>query len=77
MADEDGKLPVGERITVGLLHRVASELHALNVETGMTKTDLVNRALTLYSFVMKQLDKGNDLLIRDNETGETERITIV
>lgn len=63
-----------ERITVGLLPRVAGQLNALNAETGMSKTDLVNRAITLYDFINAQLEKGNHVLVRDNETGELERI---
>jgi hypothetical protein len=68
---------VAERITVGLIPKVANELNELVRTTGLTKTDLVNRALTLSAFVNEQLAAGNHLVIRNGKTGETERVTLL
>lgn len=54
-----------DRITVGLTRRSADELESLHRETGLSKTDLVNRSIGLYKFITDQLEKGEQLLIRD------------
>src|SRR5215212_9096043 len=40
-----------ERVTVALTSRVSHDLDQLRTMTGLSKTDLVNRALSLYLFV--------------------------
>lgn len=60
---------VAERITVGLVPRVSEQLQRLQERTGFSKTDLVNRAISLYEFVESEAAKGNDLLVRQ-ESGE-------
>jgi hypothetical protein len=54
-----------DRITVGLTKRSADELERLQHETGLSKTDLVNRAIGLYKFITDHLERGEQLLIRD------------
>lgn len=66
-----------ERITVALIPRVAEDLQQLHGSTGMTKTDLVNRAITLYKFIEARLRAGDDLLIRDKQTGTTQTVHIL
>ena len=68
---------VAERITVALLPKVADELLRLQSRTGLSKTDLTNRAITLYGYIDAHLSAGRDLLIRDNETGETRTVLIL
>ena len=63
-----------ERITVAVIPKARDDLAALQDRTGLSKTDLVNRAITLYEFVDAQLRDGHDLLVRDKETGETQLI---
>ena len=40
--------------------------------TGLSKTDIVNRSISLYDFLQTQIDAGNDIIIRDRTTGETQ-----
>ncbi len=68
---------VVERITVALIARSAEDLHRTQERTGMSKTDIVNRALTLYDYIDDRLASGSELLIRNSETGETERIKLL
>ncbi len=63
-----------DRITVALIPQSASDLQALQERAGLSKTDLVNRAITLYEFIDAQLREGNDLIIRNKETGETQLV---
>jgi len=62
--------PVAERVTVALIPKAAADLQRLQDRTSLSKTDLVNRAITLYEFVDAQLSAGREVLIKDNETGE-------
>jgi hypothetical protein len=68
---------VTERITTSLIPRTVEELSRLQADTGLSKTDLVNRAISLYAFVAEQLAAGRDLAIRDRESGETQLVRIL
>ena len=59
-----------ERITVALIPKAAADLQYLLGDTGLSKTDLVNRALTLYRFVQESIAAGREVIIRDKATGE-------
>jgi hypothetical protein len=61
-----------ERITVALIPKAADDLQRLQDRTSLSKTDITNRAITLYEFIDEQLREGRDVLIRDNKTGETQ-----
>jgi hypothetical protein len=67
----------GGRLTVALIPMAGDELQRLQDRTGLSKTDLVNRAITLYEFVDSQLTNGRDLLVRDNRTRETELVRLI
>jgi hypothetical protein len=68
---------VAERITVALVPKVAEELQRLQDRTSLSKTDLTNRAITLYEYISDQLSAGKEVLIRDKKTGETQGILIL
>ena len=68
---------LAERITVALIPKAAEDLQHLLDRTGLSKTDLVNRAITLYEFIDAQLREGRDLLIRDNRTKETQLVRLL
>jgi hypothetical protein len=66
-----------DRITIALIRKVADDLQRLQDRTSLSKTDLVNRAITLYEFIEAHQRAGNDLLIRNKQTGETQTILIL
>jgi hypothetical protein len=66
-------LPV-DRVTVALIPKASDDLQRLQDKTGLSKTDIVNRAISLYEFFETQLDAGNDLIVRDPKTGETQLV---
>lgn len=66
-----------ERITVALIPRAAADLQRLVDRTGLSKTDVVNRAITLYEFIDEQLRTERDVLIRDHSTGETQTVRLL
>jgi hypothetical protein len=68
--------PVPDRITVALIPDAGADLQKLTDRTGLSKTDLVNRAITLYEFIDAQKRENRDLLVRDRKTGDTQTILI-
>jgi hypothetical protein len=68
---------VADRITVALVQKAGTDLQSLQDRTGLSKTDLVNRAITLYEFIDGQLRQERDLLVRDRDSGETQTILLL
>ena len=66
-----------DRITVALIPKAGEDLQRLQDRTSLSKTDLVNRAITLYEFVDAQQRAGRDLLVRHKETGEMQAVLIL
>jgi hypothetical protein len=56
--------PVADRITVSLVTKAAADLQKTYERTHMSKTDIINRAVSLYEFVDAELDAGAELIIR-------------
>lgn len=61
-------------MTVALIPKAAGDLAHLQESTGLSKTDIVNRAISLYQFIQAQLDAGNDFAVRDKRTGESQLV---
>jgi hypothetical protein len=66
-----------ERITVALIPKAVADLQRIQDRTMLSKTDITNRAISLYEFINAQLSAGRDVLIRDNMTGETQTVRIL
>ena len=60
----ENELEVSTRITVGLIAVAAAALEKTRDRCGLTQTDIVNRALTLYEFIDAELDEGAELFMR-------------
>jgi hypothetical protein len=69
--------PSSERITVALIPKAVADLQHLQDGTSLSKTDLVNRAISLYEFIDGQTRAGKDLLMRDTKSGETQLIRLL
>jgi len=68
---------VAERITVGLIPKVVQELDDLQRKTGMSKTDLVNRAVSLYSFIQEHLARGEELRLFDPKDQKEQQVHLL
>ena len=66
-----------ERITVALIPKAAEDLQRLQDRTALSKTDITNRAITLYEFIDAQIRADRDVLIKDNKTGETQVVRLL
>jgi hypothetical protein len=62
--------PVAEEITVGLVGQAAADLAATRQRRGLSRTDITNRALSLYEFIDSALDAGSEVLVRDKAGNE-------
>ncbi|MEU7649928.1 hypothetical protein [Streptomyces huasconensis] len=65
-----------ERFTVTLIATAAQAVATLMHLTGLSKTDVINRAVQVYAFLAQQMAEGKEILLRDEE-GNTERVHIV
>jgi hypothetical protein len=74
------RTPSPERITVcpcdtvALIPKGAEELQRLQRRSGLSTTDLVNRAITLYDFIDDKMREDREVRIRESRTGNTERV---
>jgi hypothetical protein len=75
--DESPRQTVADRVTVALVSKAAADLQCTIERTGLSKTDIVNRALSLYEYVDARLTTGDELLIRNSETGQIEVIKLL
>jgi hypothetical protein len=73
----EGSQSSGDRITVTLIPKVKEGLRLLQERTDLSKTDLTNRAITLYEFVDDQLRSGHDIIARNQATGETQLVKLI
>jgi hypothetical protein len=74
---EVANLPAAERISVALIPIVSEQLRRLQDRTSMSKTDITNRAITLYEFIDSQMQADREVLIRDKRTGEVQIVQIL
>jgi hypothetical protein len=57
-------LPVSERVTVPLIQKAADDLRITRDRSGLSVTDIVNRAISLYEFVDAELRVQAELIVR-------------
>ncbi len=65
-----------EQISVPLIPKVVEALQRLQARTHLSRTDLVNRAVTLLDFFEAQRNSDRDILIRDNGTQQEYSIRL-
>ncbi len=80
----DDDMPTGQqeeyvinRITVGIIPRAWAELQRLMTNTKYNRTDVVNRAISVYALVDDNMRDGYELVFRDRETGKERIVEIV
>jgi hypothetical protein len=66
ISKEEASRPVlpADRITVTLVPKAAGDLLSTHGRTRLSKTDIVNRAISLYEFIDTELTEGAELIIR-------------
>lgn len=61
--DRRGSGPA-DQITVVLVSKVAADLARTRERTRLSKTDIINRAISLYDFLDSERESGAELLLR-------------
>lgn len=74
--DRSAHPPANERYSVTLVPPAVEAIGQLTEATGLSKTDVINRAVQVYAFIEERIREGSDLLLR-KEDGGTERVHIV
>lgn len=75
--DDAARLSPPDRITIALIPKAGDDLLRLQARTSLSKTDVVNRAITLYEFVDERTRAGQEILIRDTQTQETQLVRLI
>jgi hypothetical protein len=60
-----------ERLTINLVGRASKALALATEITGDSKTDTVNRAVQVYSYLLHKVDEGSTVVIRDAQGNES------
>ena len=77
MSSNASSQTIVDRITVALVPKASEALQRLMASTGFSKTDVVNRAITLYEYVDSQMQAGQDLILKDPKSGESQVIRLL
>jgi hypothetical protein len=68
--------PASERYSVTLIPPAVQAIADLTESTGLSKADVINRAVQIYAFLEQQKQDGAELLLRSSG-GVPERLHIV
>ncbi|WP_374776934.1 hypothetical protein OG756_33445 [Streptomyces sp. NBC_01310] len=68
--------PDSERYSVTLCPPAVTVVSELTAASGVSKSDVINRAVLLLGFIESERAKGHDLMVRDT-AGTLERIHII
>jgi hypothetical protein len=65
--------PIAERITVALIPKASADLQRTQSRNQLSKTDIVNRAISLHEFIDAEQSAGSEVIIR-RSSGEEYRV---
>ncbi len=68
--------PATERITVALVPKASADLQRTQARTQLSKTDIVNRAVSFYEFADAEQSAGAELILR-RPTGEEHIVKLL
>ena len=65
------------KISIGLIAKAALDLRRTQERSGLSVTDIVNRALTLYEFIDSCRAAGDQILVRRNGGRGLELVRLI
>ncbi|WP_435233977.1 hypothetical protein [Streptomyces sp. Tue6028] len=65
-----------ERVTVNLTGRASRALEATVGLTGDSKTDSINRALTVYAYIEQVLQQGGSITVQETPDAPAQKLVI-
>lgn len=75
-AEQHPPPPVAEHMTVALVPKASSDLQRTHERTQLSRTDLVNRAISFYEFADAEHHAGSELILR-RPTGEEHIVKLL
>ncbi|MEU8949919.1 hypothetical protein [Streptomyces sp. NPDC048489] len=75
-SESQSRRGASERYSVTLVPPAVEAISDLTESTGLSKADVINRAVQIYAFLDAQKRSGADLLLREGD-GVPERLHIV
>jgi hypothetical protein len=75
-SDHGGRSP-WERITVNLVTRAVNALNSIVAQTGVSRTDAINKALQVYEYVQDHQRRGGAIYLGEPGSNELERLHIL
>jgi hypothetical protein len=64
IGDSASARPEAARLSVSLVAKAASDLRRVHERTQLSRTDIINRAVSLYEFIDSELSDGAELIVR-------------
>jgi len=71
-----GAPEVVERIKVNLIRKASNALHDAASRSGLSQTDVINRALILYDALDQLQEEGGQIFVREKDDSTVYRITL-
>ncbi|MFC7267173.1 hypothetical protein [Streptomyces lutosisoli] len=65
-----------ERVTVNLTSRASKALETAVGITGDSKTDSINRALSVYAYIEQVLQQGGSITVQDSPDAVPQKLVI-
>ncbi|GAA2647860.1 hypothetical protein GCM10010425_68270 [Streptomyces spororaveus] len=65
-----------DRVTVNLTARASRSLDRAVELTGDSKTDSINRALSLYAYIEQVLSDGGSVFVQETQDGPQQKLVI-
>jgi hypothetical protein len=65
------------KVSANLVSRSIAALEVASKITGDNQTDVVNRSVQLYAYIVKLLEEGKLIFIEDPATGSKERLVLL
>lgn len=75
--DENDSDYVVKRVTIGIIPKAWEELITLMQRTRFNRTDVINRAISVYHMVDEQLRNGQELVFRDPKSKKEKIVEII
>jgi hypothetical protein len=65
------------KVTANLIPRAVAAMNIACKLTSDNRTDVINRSLQVYAYLMKAVDEGKLLFVEDPTTGSRERFLVL
>ncbi len=65
------------KVSANFVNRALAALEIASEITGDNQTDVINRSVQVYAYIMKMMDEGKLIFVEDPKTGAKERLILL